>query len=348
MSDFDRYIKLYEMGQSYVAITDQFGPSKQLLLFVNYDETKIDGTLGLEALDVDTTHAQILEQIYASNSLELACESFTGRIASITEKVKNALTFNRHDNLTDLASGSLEERKSNIYVTNAGHFERAETYVKEALATLDFILPKIPKNHSMEEWCKFYTDHVASKESSDLGSHIRSTGRNYNLFKELGKQGEFSKAGWSAERFQKGCHTLGTIQTDFSHHTAKVNDTCRNLRETLALVESSKNTHDRDSRERDHDVIDSIDNHYKKDDDPTKKKGLDDVVDKMGKEIGRQQRAQQHNMLMKMVPADAVKAMNQVAICVDDAVSLISHIERWMYKSLVNVSRHYEVVHHKD
>lgn len=340
----DQLIERFEMGQAYQTITANLGPSAQLVAFVNYNNVT-DDSVGLESFDIMDQHEKILAEIAADPALEMACESFTGRLKSIGERFKNAVTFNRHDNLNDLASEPLVAKKSNIYVTKESRFATALTYIHDAFETLDYILPLIPGDANPEAWEKFYNEHVRDAGTSELGKRTRTMDRNWKAFTPLPKGGDFDQSGWTIQNFKKAIKDLGAAQVKFEDYDARVTDSCAHMQQTLELVRSSEYHQSRDEYRRRQDIIDSATNAAKKHDDPTKKHWIDDAAQKGVNEMERQTRLKQHQMLMKMVPAHVLSSMNKASACVDSATSMIFSLERWMYRSLIDVSRHFEIVH---
>lgn len=207
MDDFDNHITQYEMGQAYIRITDQYGPSVQLLAFVNYDDLKNDDCLGLESFNIDTAHSQVLDQINSTNSLELACESFVGRLKSGAERFKNAITFNNHSSdLLIFTKGKLESRSSNIYVETHAEFENFLDASKKLLPLLSWVTTRFPKTHNYSDWDAFAkkilqlgtkTDFdKKNDESNDIVSRL-------NKDKKLLYKVDFKEAGWTTDSFQK-------------------------------------------------------------------------------------------------------------------------------------------------
>jgi hypothetical protein len=340
----DHLIERYSMGMAYLAITDQMGPSAQLLAFVNY-ENVTEESLGIESFDLQAQHDAVVEQIRLDPALGMACESFSGRLKSTMERFVNKVTFNRHDNLNDVLSEKLESRKSNIYVPALLHFNRALACAQGAIKAIDFILPKIPGSNDTTAWEKFYETYTSKPNSSPVAENIRAVVHNAKVFHELGKPGDFAKSGWTDAALKKGIKDVIALQHSIDDRAAKINDACQHLREMSQLVRNSHAQQQVDEWDRTYDMVDTVQNARKDKDDPTKKHWLDDTVEKSVDEYARHQRSKQHQLLMKMVPAHVVAAMNQIATLVDTATHVATTVERYCYKGLVDVSRHYEIVH---
>lgn len=84
---FESLIQRYEMGQAYLKITEQMGPSPQLLAFVNHNTLDLNN-IGLESLgDLDTIHQLIVDEINNDPSLHMATEALADRVRKVSDYV---------------------------------------------------------------------------------------------------------------------------------------------------------------------------------------------------------------------------------------------------------------------
>jgi hypothetical protein len=340
----DALVDRYAMGMAYLSITAQLGPSHHLVAFVNYD--KVTGeSIGLESFDIMDQHEAIVAEILADPSMNMACESFMGRLKSVAERFKNKITFNRADNLTDMMREPLSEKSSNIYTISKGQAERALRYIDDAFKTLDFILPKIPGGTDGDAWEKFYKAHIQNSGSSQLGAHIRNTERNAAAFEDFGKEDDFAKGGWNVATFKGTLKAIAVSQDKYHTYADRVTDTCDQMAKLLLLIKASQHQQRWDSYSRQSDVMNVATSFSRGGDDHKNRNWVEHAARSATNEMARQNRRSQHEALMKMVPAHVLVSMNKASKCVSDAVALIIKIEHWLYKSMIHVSRHYEINH---
>lgn len=204
---FEYLIQRHEMGQAYLRITEQMGPSPQLLAFVNHDTLDLNN-IGLESFgDLEIVHQQIVDEINNDPSLNIALESFSGRAKSFAEKVKNIITFNKHaQDLESFIKPKLEERSSNIYVEDHGNFLAVLAAHQKLVPLMTWVLSRLPKTGELKVWEEFAKKNVQIGNQSEFDLKIKEIKKLEIDFKGLWSitPVEFKKSGWDATKFKSG------------------------------------------------------------------------------------------------------------------------------------------------
>lgn len=206
---FETLMQQHEMGQAYIAITKQMGPSAQLIAFLNYDRPD-QGNFGLESFDIMSQHATILEEIGNDPSLSMAMESLGGHIKSALAKIKNVITSNKHSaDLEKFSKGKLTPRDSKIYVESHDDFIKAVEAHEKVLPLLTWILSRLPKSHDVKAWEAFAKKNVTLGGKSDFDRKIEEIKNLNNEFSKYlsTKSVDFDKSGWNESNFKSGILT---------------------------------------------------------------------------------------------------------------------------------------------
>jgi hypothetical protein len=200
LEQVDNTLRERDMAIAYIDITKQYGPSKQLLLFVNYDNSLEEHVgLGLESLDLLDQHQFLLSNLNPDALDSLATEGLKdtvikyrkwllggGAILAVTGGAA-ALPL-----LGVGALGVIANAKATPPVTNFVTLTKA---FELAFRMEDTFTTAIPSTIDEKAWAKFTDDHVFNpgggweSDVDDLLDKLTSTNSN------------FDKSGWTAEKY---------------------------------------------------------------------------------------------------------------------------------------------------
>lgn len=220
MSEFQELMKEAEMARAYISITNEMGPSEQLLAFVNFDQT-LSNEIGLESFDrlsLNTRHEIFAASLNPELLEGIALEGFLSKLGNLIGIYKTAKEDSIHT-LEEAVSGDLKEKTdvAEVIVPSYAEFAGWLGIGKFNIKLIEEYLKHIPTTENTSEWEKF--DLLVDKEIlprlEKEHEHINAL-----IVKEHKNGDRFKTSGWNAAKLKDAIHEVNGFSEEF--HKSKV------------------------------------------------------------------------------------------------------------------------------
>ncbi|RYF15944.1 MAG: hypothetical protein EOO77_12885 [Oxalobacteraceae bacterium] len=237
-SEFQGLIERHEMGFAYKRITEQLGPSPQLLAFLNYDNVTSE-SLGLESLNIIDQHEVALTQIGESEaSFHIATEGFFSGLKSMLSGIHNRLFGKKAPppppiNLSDLMTGKLVLKEHNAPVVSYADFQKLIVIANNVHKDVDKLVSFVPASHDMDTWQAFYDKHIKNRQTSQLDKVIFNIKLNRTAYNKIeGNKVPFARSGWTTTTFRAALVALAKNVHDYDQMREKIEHVCSDIYDT--------------------------------------------------------------------------------------------------------------------
>lgn len=189
---FNDLIRDYQMMQAYIRITQEMGPSEQLMAFINYDGN-MESEIGLESFDsmsLATRHEILLSKMSPNEVLGIACENLISRLFGIGKKIKDG-------------EEKIENKKpvvSEAAVKSFKYYSVLKNMFALILAYEKDLVGKAPADFDTLKWSNFHIyvhDTALPKLNADLEKILNSLGDHDT------EPASIEKSGWTAEHHKQ-------------------------------------------------------------------------------------------------------------------------------------------------
>lgn len=194
MNNFVQLAQQADQARTYITITQEMGPSEQLLSFINHDGS-LGSEIGLESFDsfsLETRHELLLSKLNPDQLDQLACEGLLNTVIGLSKRLLGSELI-----LPLIFMGGVymlvdHAQKSNRKIIPYVEFERLKAIYEKSFSKISTHVANIPTSFDIDKW-KTY-----SEQTNKL---IRSFPDDFLFGPRF-----FKEAGWDSQKYTKEAH----------------------------------------------------------------------------------------------------------------------------------------------
>ena len=226
---YEAYKNTKKQMRAYLRITEEQGPSEQLISFINYDG-KLGSEIGLESFDslsLQTRHEILRASFTKETSLKVALESFGDKLKSFSKWWYAAELYTlKGKEISDLIHrdpSKMVPKKSlmlkAVEVIPYSSFVTYKNFITECISLDKQMLQKMPSGFSANEWESYYNKYqygwTAEWDTPAANKYYQIFEESKNIRDDRKENKvDFDKSGWNPNLIVSEAKILVSIITE--------------------------------------------------------------------------------------------------------------------------------------